>query len=66
MEKRLTRSTTNKMIAGVCGGLANYFNVDPTIIRLAFVFGSVFLALFGGVLAYIICVVVIPEEGQQL
>jgi phage shock protein C len=51
------------MIAGVCGGLADYLEIDPTIVRLVFVFGSLVLALFGGVLAYVICVVVIPEEG---
>ncbi len=65
MPKRLTRSASQKMIAGVCGGIANYFDIDPTLVRLAFALGSLFLALFGGIVAYIICIVVIPEEGSQ-
>lgn len=62
MQKKLTRSTSNKMIAGVCGGIAEYLNVDPTVVRLAFALGSFFLALFGGIIAYIVCVFVIPED----
>ena len=58
-EKRLARSTTDKMVAGVAGGLAEYFNVDPTLIRLIFVI----LALAGGpgVLIYLILWLVMPE-----
>lgn len=60
MEKKLYRSTTDKKIAGVCGGFARYFGVDSTIIRLALV---LFCLLGGaGVLFYIICAIVIPEE----
>lgn len=60
MSKRLYRSTTNRMISGVCAGIADYFGVDPTIIRLAWV---LFCALGGsGVLAYIICSIIIPEN----
>lgn len=60
MEKKLYRSTTDKKIAGVCGGIAQYFGVDSTIIRLALV---LFVLLGGsGLLAYIICAIVIPEE----
>lgn len=58
--KRLYRSNKQKMIAGVCGGLAEYFNIDATIIRLAFVLG-----LFLGSLAfwvYIVMLIVIPED----
>ncbi|MEW8973614.1 MAG: PspC domain-containing protein [Tissierellaceae bacterium] len=62
MDKRLYRSTTNKMVAGVCGGIGEYFNVDPTIIRLAWVFLSIPLAIFGGVFAYIIATIIIPVE----
>lgn len=55
---RLHKSATNKQIAGVCGGLAEYFNVDPTIVRLA----AILLALGwgSGLLAYIICALVLP------
>ena len=52
MEKKLYKSETNKMLAGVCGGIAEYFNIDPTLVRLGWV---VFCALGGsGLLAYII------------
>ena len=58
MEKRLYRSRTQRMLAGVCGGIAEYFNIDPTLIRLGWV---VFACMGGtGVLAYIIAAIVIP------
>ncbi len=58
--QRLSRSTTDRMCAGVAGGIAKYFNVDPTLVRLAFVV----LALAGGpgVLLYIIMWIVMPVE----
>lgn len=60
--KKLFRSTTNRMITGVCGGIAEYFNVDPTIIRLA----AVILGFTGGgIVAYIVCSLVIPEQPMQ-
>jgi len=59
--KILTRSKSNRMIAGVCAGLANYLNIDPTVVRLLFVLS--FFALHGGVLiAYLIMAIVTPEE----
>lgn len=59
--KTLTRSKSNKMIAGVCAGLAEYLNMDPTVVRLLFVLG--FFALHGGLLlAYLIMAIVIPEQ----
>ena len=58
-DKRLYRSSTNYMLAGVCGGIAEYFNIDPTLVRLGWVF---FSALGGsGVLAYIVAAVIIPK-----
>jgi phage shock protein C len=60
--KKLVRSKSSRMVAGVCGGIADYFGIDPTIVRLGFVLGSLFLALFGGILGYVICMIVIPEE----
>lgn len=61
MEKRLYRSTDDRMIAGVCGGLAEYFNIDPTIIRtIAFV-----LLLPGGLpgfIPYVILWIVVPVK----
>lgn len=60
MEKRLYKSNKNKMLAGVCGGIAEYFNLDPTLIRLGWI---VFSALGGsGILAYIIAAIVIPQN----
>ena len=59
MSKKLYKSNTNKMLEGVCGGIAEYFGVDPTIVRLAWV---VFCALGGsGILAYIIAAIMIPS-----
>ena len=60
MNKRLLRSKTSRQIAGVCGGLAEYFNVDPTIVRVLFVIAT----LLGGpgLILYIILAIVVPEE----
>ncbi len=59
--KQLTRSTTNRMIAGVCAGLGTYSNIDPTVVRLAAVL-LLFLTGPGMVLAYLIMALVVPEE----
>ena len=60
--KKLYRSKDNKMISGVCGGIAEYFAVDPTLIRLLWVAVSIFG--FGtGLIVYIICAIIVPE-GQ--
>jgi phage shock protein C len=64
MEKRLTKSTTNKMLAGVCGGLAEYFQVDATIIRLLWVLFS--LCGGSGVLAYIVAAIIMPNGPETL
>ena len=60
MTKKLYLSSTNKKIKGVCGGIAEYFNVDPTIIRLAWILFS--LAGGAGILAYIIALLIIPKN----
>ena len=63
MEKRLTRVEEGKMLCGVCAGIGKYFNIDPTLVRLAWV---LFCALGGsGVLAYIIAAIVIPDEPLE-
>ena len=60
MEKRLYKSNENKMLDGVCGGIAEDFDVDPTLVRLAWV---VFSALGGsGIIAYIIAAIIIPRR----
>jgi len=62
MEKRLYKINEGKMLDGVCGGIAEYFNVDPTLIRLLWV---LFCACGGsGVLAYIVCAIVIPRKPE--
>ena len=61
--KRLYRSTKERMIAGVCGGLAEYFNIDPTLVRLLFVFAA--LAGGPGLLAYLIMMIVVPEAPLE-
>lgn len=59
--KKLYKSS-NKMLSGVCAGIAEYFNIDPTLVRLGWV---LFCALGGsGVLAYIICAIVIPNYPE--
>ncbi|HDP94752.1 MAG TPA: PspC domain-containing protein [Candidatus Aminicenantes bacterium] len=61
MKKRLTRSRRNRMIAGVCGGLAEYFDMDPTVVRLLYVVVSVMSVAFPGVLVYLILWIIMPE-----
>ena len=58
-KKRLYKSRVNKKIDGICGGIAEYFELDPTLVRLGWV---LFTCLGGsGLLAYIICAFIIPE-----
>ena len=59
MTKRLTRSSTDRKLAGVCAGIAEYFDLDPTLVRIGWVIFS--LMAGSGLLAYIICAVVMPE-----
>ncbi len=59
--KQLTRSNTNRMIAGVCAGLGTYSNIDPTVVRLAAVL-LLFITGPGIVAAYLIMALIIPEE----
>ena len=58
--KKLYRSTSNRMIAGVCGGVAEYLNIDPTVVRVIWAITSIFA--FVGVVAYIACALIIPEK----
>lgn len=59
--KKLYRSKKNRIIAGICGGLGEYFNVDPTIVRLIWVFLVVF-GMGAGILLYIIFWIIIPKK----
>ncbi len=60
--KKLYRSQENRMLGGVCGGIAEYFSVDPTLIRLAYVLLTLFTAAFPGLILYIICLLIIPND----
>ena len=60
MDKRLYKSNENRMIDGVCGGIAEYFDIGPTLVRLGWV---LFCALGGsGIIAYIIAAIIIPRK----
>ncbi len=58
----LRRSRRHRMIGGVVGGLADFLGLDPTLARIIYVVGSVASAAFPGLLVYIVCWLVIPEE----
>ena len=62
--RKLMRSRKHKMIAGVCGGLAEYFELDPTVVRVAYVLISILSAAFPGILAYIILMFVMPPPPE--
>ena len=61
--KKIYRSTKNRVIAGVCGGIAEYFNLDPTLVRL--IVALLTLASVGtGIVAYIVAALIMPDESQ--
>ncbi len=62
MEKKLRRSRNNQMIAGVCAGIAEYLNVDVTIVRVAYVLLSVLSVGFPGIIVYIILMFIMPLD----
>ena len=61
MQKRLYKSQTDKKICGVCGGIAEYFGIDPTLVRLVW---AIFVCCAGtGILAYILAALILPESN---
>ncbi|HOK36053.1 MAG TPA: PspC domain-containing protein [Paludibacteraceae bacterium] len=64
MSKRLTRSNKNKLLAGVCGGIAKFLGWDPTIVRILYVLLSILSAAFPGILVYLILWLVMPLEKE--
>lgn len=62
--KKITKSSTNRLLCGVCGGIGEYFEVDPTLIRLILI---AFCLLGGsGILAYFIAAVIVPEDNGDI
>lgn len=64
MQKKLYRSETDKMLGGVCGGIGEYFEIDPTIVRLLFVL--ITLSGGAGIFAYLILWIVVPTQSSVL
>ena len=62
MQKKLYRSNTDKMLSGVLGGIAEYFGIDSTRVRILFAAVAVFTAAFPCIMLYIICAIVIPSR----
>lgn len=63
MDKKLYRNPNNKVLAGVCSGLAEYLNIDPTIIRVIWAL----IGLSGaGIVAYLVCALIIPEKPSNI
>jgi phage shock protein C len=60
--KQLYRSRENRMLGGICGGLGEYFDIDPTLVRVLFIFGA-FLGFPGAlVLIYLVMLILVPQE----
>ena len=59
---KLYKSSHNRVVAGVCGGLAEYFDLDPTLVRVGYVLLSFLSAAFPGLIIYILLAVIIPEK----
>lgn len=62
MNRRLYRCRDDRKISGVCSGLGIYMGMDPTVVRLIWIIVSVCTAFFTGILIYIVCAMIIPEE----
>lgn len=60
--KRLYKSNKNKFFAGIVGGLGEYFEVDPVLLRLGFVVALFFTGIFPGILAYIVAIFLVPSR----
>jgi len=63
MEKKLTRSRDKRVLAGVMGGLGEFFGIDPTLLRLGYVILTVFSGFFPGIVGYVLAVLIVPEES---
>ena len=63
--KRLYLSSTDKKLSGVCGGIAEYFAIDPSLVRLAWVILTILSGIVPGIIAYIIAAIVIPQRPSD-
>lgn len=61
-QQRLYRSRADRMLAGVCGGLGEYFNVDPTLVRVVYLVVTILTGILGGLVLYVILAVIMPES----
>jgi phage shock protein PspC (stress-responsive transcriptional regulator) len=64
IQRPLRRSRTNRQVAGVIGGLAEYLNMDATLLRVVYVVGSIVSAAFPGLLVYVLLWLIIPEADE--
>ena len=64
VKKNLYRSKKNKILAGIFGGLGEYFDIDPTLLRLAWLLVFVFTGFFPGLLAYLVAVIIVPLKSK--
>ena len=62
--KRLYKSRTEKQLAGVCGGLAEYIGIDPTLMRLIYIIGTIMTGFIPGIFVYFVLAIIAPEEPE--
>lgn len=65
MSRKLQRSRTNRLFMGVCGGIADYLDVDSAIVRIIFVAITLFTAIFPGIILYLACAFIMPREDDD-
>ena len=65
MVKKIYKSRTNVKLDGVCSGIANYFDIDPTLIRLGWIIAAIVTAMFPLLFAYVICAAIMPREPEH-
>ena len=65
METKKLRRSTNKMVAGVCAGIAEYLEIDPTVVRVVYAALTVFSAGFPGILLYLILMILMPQNDDN-
>ena len=65
MTKKLYRSNENKVIAGVLGGIADYFDIDPVLVRLLYLMATLFTGVAPGIICYVIAIFVVPNASRE-